>query len=244
MEESKNVDQNYSAAYCCAIPRLIDANVTNTVSIDCRSVYMRTITENVSNVFKIGEVPNINFAPEKWTVRIGPEEVNLHGNFLAIGTTREIGNRNNINFYQFQHPENAAPDVSRVHCVLYFYEDFVAVVDLWSSLGTDVVIHANTITSKQNNRKIIKITDSGHIVFRKCRTARNILVKRKKEIIDVANLEVKECVICTDNETTHIVVPCGHKCLCEDCSKSFPMQMMKCPMCRVDIGSVIRVFET
>jgi len=234
---------NYSRAYATAIPRLIDADVTNVTSINCRDIYMRTITENVSDVFKIGDVPNVDFAPDKWSVHIKNEEIKLTGNFLAIGTTREIGNRNDPKFYQFQHPPDAGADISRVHCVLYFYEDFVAVVDLWSSMGTVVMIDGKPITSKQGSRKIIKITKSAHIVLRKCNTASNILVKRKKELVAQPQ-EVKECVICTDNETTHIVIPCGHKCLCEECSKSFPMQMMKCPMCRVDIESVIRVFET
>ena len=60
--------------------------------------------------------------------------------------------------------------------------------------------------------------------------------------IDINNLkiyEVNECVICLDEGTTEIVVPCGHKCLCKNCSLHLIKTTMKCPICRKIIANII-----
>lgn len=47
----------------------------------------------------------------------------------------------------------------------------------------------------------------------------------------------EECSICMDGLATHLVLPCGHRCLCEDC-----MDLVeRCPLCRVDIKKRIRI---
>lgn len=48
-----------------------------------------------------------------------------------------------------------------------------------------------------------------------------------------------ECVICLDQTSTHLISPCGHKCVCADCSE----QLKDCPLCRNAIERIIRVFE-
>lgn len=241
-------NSGYAKAYAQFTSKLADANVMFARGRECRQVYIRTIEEDITKVFKMGDEScsgvNISFAPEEWCVTINERDVELKDNFLAIGTTREIGNRHDDNFYQFIHTSGEPPDVSRVHCVLYFYKEFVAVVDLWSYNGTDVVLQGRRpITSRSSDRKVIKIMDSGVIVLRNCATSSNILVKRKK-VPTVEREEMKECIACMDAETTHVIIPCGHKCLCGECSKNFPERLLKCPMCRDDIGSVIQVFET
>jgi len=39
------------------------------------------------------------------------------------------------------------------------------------------------------------------------------------------------CVICLDGEKSHLLAPCGHRCLCKGCAETikFPFP---CPMCR------------
>lgn len=48
------------------------------------------------------------------------------------------------------------------------------------------------------------------------------------------------CVICLEGKKTHLIVPCGHKCLCgnEDCHK-----IDTCPLCRRDVEDIIKVFD-
>ena len=50
---------------------------------------------------------------------------------------------------------------------------------------------------------------------------------------------VAECVVCLEAKMTHIVVPCGHYCLCEECAWGLTL----CPMCRAPIKQTLRVFN-
>ncbi|XP_072943357.1 mitochondrial E3 ubiquitin protein ligase 1 [Epargyreus clarus] len=46
--------------------------------------------------------------------------------------------------------------------------------------------------------------------------------------------EAQLCVVCAENPKEVILLPCGHVCLCEDCSDHISD---KCPICRKDIVS-------
>eukprot|EP01084_Bolivina_argentea_P250701 420171_1 len=68
----------------------------------------------------------------------------------------------------------------------------------------------------------------------------NIEVDEKKnENVNNENDSTDECVVCMDNETTHICTPCGHFCICQDCIEAIKN---KCPICRNDC-KVIQVFK-
>ena len=43
------------------------------------------------------------------------------------------------------------------------------------------------------------------------------------------------CCICLTNHSTVILLACGHKCLCNDCSNKQEEHLAKCPICRQDI---------
>lgn len=45
----------------------------------------------------------------------------------------------------------------------------------------------------------------------------------------------RECVVCLDQEATHILAPCGHRCVCAACSAN----VNECPLCRTPIASVV-----
>ena len=49
---------------------------------------------------------------------------------------------------------------------------------------------------------------------------------------------IAECAICWDADAEYAAVPCGHRCLCADCSKT----LSQCPVCREQISTVLRVF--
>ena len=51
-----------------------------------------------------------------------------------------------------------------------------------------------------------------------------------------------ECNICMDNANTHVLVPCGHKCVCSDCAELVRLQGA-CPICRTAIVWVCEVYE-
>jgi hypothetical protein len=49
------------------------------------------------------------------------------------------------------------------------------------------------------------------------------------------------CVICLEKTKTHVLVPCGHRCVCEACSV---MTSQQCPICRQDVIYVLaKVFD-
>lgn len=52
----------------------------------------------------------------------------------------------------------------------------------------------------------------------------------------------KECIICFSDTRDTIILPCRHMCLCLGCAKSLQSQASsKCPICRKDIESFLRL---
>jgi len=50
----------------------------------------------------------------------------------------------------------------------------------------------------------------------------------------------KECVVCLEGMKSHVIVPCGHLCLCEACSQQF--QKGNCPLCRQAVTMIVKVY--
>jgi hypothetical protein len=50
------------------------------------------------------------------------------------------------------------------------------------------------------------------------------------------------CVICLSEPSTHATTPCGHLCMCQSCSGE--LTDSKCPVCRGDIASTIRIHNS
>ncbi|KAM9218211.1 E3 ubiquitin-protein ligase LRSAM1 isoform 3-T3 [Leptosomus discolor] len=49
-----------------------------------------------------------------------------------------------------------------------------------------------------------------------------------------------ECVVCLEQETQMIFLPCGHVCCCQTCCE----RLHACPLCRKDITQRIRIFHS
>jgi hypothetical protein len=49
------------------------------------------------------------------------------------------------------------------------------------------------------------------------------------------------CAVCMSRERSVACVPCGHRCLCEDCGRK-EVVGLKCPMCRQDVREFMRVY--
>ena len=49
-----------------------------------------------------------------------------------------------------------------------------------------------------------------------------------------------ECVVCMDEKKTHIILPCGHYCVCAKCAAS----LTQCPVCRKGIQQIMRCYDT
>jgi hypothetical protein len=64
---------------------------------------------------------------------------------------------------------------------------------------------------------------------------------------DLKTNKTKEvhCVICCDEVATHAMVPCGHLALCSGCTAGMKAanKSTRCPMCKSDIQSIIRIWK-
>lgn len=53
-----------------------------------------------------------------------------------------------------------------------------------------------------------------------------------------------DCVVCLDDAQTHLLVPCGHLCLCAACSETLMSELCPlCPVCRTPCDTATRVFK-
>jgi len=50
----------------------------------------------------------------------------------------------------------------------------------------------------------------------------------------------RECVICLDAQSTHIIIPCMHICLCENCAKIYDKS--DCPKCRTKVDKISKTY--
>ena len=51
------------------------------------------------------------------------------------------------------------------------------------------------------------------------------------------------CYMCLSEPKAHLLLPCGHKCACEDCVTLLNVPGATCPLCRADVTSSMRVYE-
>ena len=75
-----------------------------------------------------------------------------------------------------------------------------------------------------------------------CRQSEELVALPRQESITA---DEAKCVICLSSTSTHVVVPCGHMCLCEQCAVLPKLQQTKqCPVCRSKYSMIIRVFKS
>jgi predicted amidophosphoribosyltransferase len=51
------------------------------------------------------------------------------------------------------------------------------------------------------------------------------------------------CVVCFDAPKDHLIVPCGHQCVCAGCAEQLiNTRTPTCPVCREPIQQTVKVF--
>lgn len=53
----------------------------------------------------------------------------------------------------------------------------------------------------------------------------------------------KACALCLNFKRDHAFVPCGHRILCGSCIKNSNMLQGKCPMCRANFTSIMKIYD-
>lgn len=107
-------------------------------------------------------------------------------------------------------------------------------VILFGSIGVCLSYYAFKKWWKLNQTKLQK-----EEVKKKLEESRK---QRRKNVRSIDNLSENElCVACKENPKEIIILPCGHVCLCEDCSDHI---QDLCPVCRLTIESKAAAFIT
>lgn len=50
------------------------------------------------------------------------------------------------------------------------------------------------------------------------------------------------CIICMTNRSAHALVPCGHFCMCGECTDKSMKRGIKCPLCRQRVTGSMKIF--
>ena len=96
-----------------------------------------------------------------------------------------------------------------------------------AGLFYEIIPEALTIQEKNGARPFYKINRAN--------------IKIVQPVIDTSNLkifEINECVVCLDNQSTEIFIPCCHKCICNVCYIQMKIVKNYCPICRRNITSI------
>lgn len=113
------------------------------------------------------------------------------------------------------------------------------------SENTDIFLHYETLlknyTIHINNLKKTLIELENKLTEKRIELS-NVKEKLKKDLSLLENAD--KCPICLDGIKTHIIVPCGHKCLCEECSNLIKNNNKDCPICNNKVENIYKVFES
>ena len=77
---------------------------------------------------------------------------------------------------------------------------------------------------------------SGNFFYRISASHIHDYIEEKKETVDKV-FDVAECCICLDAHPQMVIVPCGHLCLCQECSQKLTNK--KCPLCRTQFSNIV-----
>lgn len=74
--------------------------------------------------------------------------------------------------------------------------------------------------------------------------------REKIHILDRSNRSqtrrIAICVVCRQNPVSHVLIPCGHACLCSECASLSQHELMnwKCPIARCPVNAIMRFYGT
>ena len=60
-------------------------------------------------------------------------------------------------------------------------------------------------------------------------------------VIDYSQKEIP-CVVCLVSDKTHVLIPCGHRCVCAVCAHVVTREDLKCPVCRAKCVACWKVY--
>lgn len=91
---------------------------------------------------------------------------------------------------------------------------------------------------KRKNKKQEKISATQQNKAKKIRESRPPVRQS-----DTAGTPTNTCVICVEAESEMVLVPCGHKAICESCARTHSTKLANCPVCRAAVVSIVKVYN-
>ena len=61
-------------------------------------------------------------------------------------------------------------------------------------------------------------------------------------VVQSSVASAQACIVCFENAMEAACIPCGHRCLCVDCADRFRHPGAKCPVCRIDLLMVVKIW--
>ena len=59
---------------------------------------------------------------------------------------------------------------------------------------------------------------------------------------EIASEERDQCKICFHYKINTVLIPCGHLCICSDCSEKLTKKV--CPVCNTSVQMVVKTYQT
>ena len=112
----------------------------------------------------------------------------------------------------------------------------------------NVILYGNLSTNQENiqcSHENDKLRKENHKLESECKRL-NIENEIQSKLIMKGSKMYEnkvQCIICREATSTHAFVPCGHRCVCKDCTLTLEGSMNQCPICRESYENVIQIYD-
>ena len=57
------------------------------------------------------------------------------------------------------------------------------------------------------------------------------------------SIDKDDCIVCYSKKKEVVLIPCGHICLCFECSKEIQSKKPTCPYCRANFIQIVKIYH-
>jgi hypothetical protein len=162
---------------------------------------------------------------------------------LGIISPGVLDTRNNVThinylgseeYYNYLNGQEITLSRSRI-----YISDYVVKIPIVMPDGTDLHISLLYFEDIKRNKDIIYDLIDENIKTINTEHRSNISNNENKEHKEEKEEPQNDCIICCSEKSTHILLQCGHFCLCGTCANIIEI----CPICRAPVEKTIRVYK-
>ena len=124
-----------------------------------------------------------------------------------------------------------------------FEEDaFGSVCDGDETIRFSIDRHNRMIGSVKATKDSSVKETAKEIMFKVTRASREKTLENPPNESESA-LQNSSCIVCLQSKREYAFVPCGHLCICRDCSVCIANLDSRCPLCRCNATHVMKIFS-